>query len=251
MKYCLLDIAYDDSFHGFQLQPDVKTVQGAILKALEPIGIKKVTVSSRTDAHVRASSNIVEMATDDCLKVCKIVDSIKGIIVKGYYVSEEYVKLRGRVRKYYLYFHSNTLNEILVSRTISEFMSSDYSFFSREPERKVFLEKISFRNYTDFSTFIFVGRSFSWNFVRISAENIIRRIEGEIDDIEWSDLLHGRQKYRFKGSPGNLILIHTDTGLEMTRYYSKKLKYLKDKEIKELFWLHGIGIDFESVTHKI
>lgn len=28
MKYCLLDIAYDDSFHGFQLQPDVKTVQG-------------------------------------------------------------------------------------------------------------------------------------------------------------------------------------------------------------------------------
>lgn len=250
MKYCLLDIAYDNSFHGFQLQPNVRTVQGAILKALEPIGIKKVAVSSRTDARVRASSNIVEIPSDDCIKLCRIVDSIKGIIVKGYYASDNHVMLRGKVRKYYLYIHSRPLNEALTSRTIHEFISSDYSTFSREPERKVSLDNILFKNYMDFSTFTFVGRSFSWNFVRISAENIIKRIEGDIDDEEWSDLLHGRRRYRFKGNADNLILISTDTGFQMTRYDSKKLKYIKDKEIRELFWLYGIGINFEPMTYE-
>ncbi len=250
MKYCLLNIAYDDSFHGFQIQPGVRTVQGEILNALKPIGINKIVVSSRTDSGVRASSNIIELKTEDCLKVCRIVDTIEGIYVKGYRESDEYIKLRGKVIKHYLYIHPEPLDKIQLEKTIGEFMSSDYSLFSREPERKVILDKISFSIFHSYSAFIFIGRSFSWNFVRISAENIIKRSKGEIDAEEWSDLLQGKGKFRFKGKAENLILFRTDFDSGMTDYKSRKLDYLRQKEILTLYWLNGIGIDIDSISPK-
>lgn len=247
MKFCLLNIAYDDSFHGFQKQPDARTVQGEILNALRPIGIDKIVVSSRTDSHVRSCSNIIELKTDDCLKVCRIVDSIEGIFVKGYAMSDEYVKLRGKVIKHYLYIHPEPLDRIQVEKAINDFISSNYSLFSREPEKKVILDNLSFSIFPSYSAFTFVGRSFSWNFVRISVENIIKRSEGKIDDEEWSELLQGKRKFRFKGIAENLILFRTELGLEMKEYQSRKLNFLKEKEILTLYWLKGLGVDIDSI----
>jgi tRNA pseudouridine38-40 synthase len=216
MKFCLLNIAYDDSFHGFQKQPERRTVQGEILNALMPIGIDKVVVSSRTDSHVRSCSNIIELKTDDCLKVCRIVDSIEGIFVRGYVVSDEYVKLRGKVIKH-----------------------------------KEIQDKVSLDIFTSYSTFTFIGMSFSWNFVRISVENIINRSRGKIDDEEWSELLQGKRKFRFKGKAENLILFRTELGLEMKEYQSRKLNFMKQKEILSLYWLKGIGVDIDSLLPHI
>lgn len=243
MKYCLFNIAYDDSFNGFQVQPSVRTVQGEILKALEPLRIKKIFASSRTDSHVRASSNIIEMECDDCLKVCRIVDSIKGIVVRGYLASDQYVKLRGKVTKHYLYIHMERLDKQLVKTAIKEFLSSDYSNFSKDPSRKVVLDKVSCEIFTSHSAFLFVGKSFSWNFVRISAESIIKRSKGIIGDEEWAELLKGRRKYRFKGNPENLILLRTEFHTGMNEYRSRNLERYREKMLTELYWLKGMAID--------
>jgi|YelNatPaOPRAMG01_1025707.scaffolds.fasta_scaffold00397_8 tRNA pseudouridine38-40 synthase len=247
MKYCLISIAYDESFSGFQVQPNVRTVQGEIMEKLKPIGIRKVVASSRTDSHVRASSNIIEVKYNDCQKVCKIIDSIRGIVVNGYIPSDQYVKLRGKVTKHYIYIHPEPLNQHSVNKAIDDFLSSNYSLFSKEPGKKVLLDSLRFRNSRCYSTFLFIGRSFSWNFVRISAENIIKRSRGEIDDEEWSELLQGLRKYRFKGGAENLILLKSDIGSEMIKFNSKNLNRIVETEIRKLHWLEGLGIDIDCM----
>lgn len=240
MKYCLLDIAYDDSFHGFQIQPRVRTVQGEILKSLKPLKVEKVFVSSRTDSRVRASSNIIELQYDDCLKICRMVDSIEGIVVRKYMESDNFVKLRGKVTKRYLYLNMGKLSLRSVRKAIKEVMSSDYSNLSRDPKKKVLLESITFKNSPSYSAFFFQGKSFSWNFVRITAECIIKRSQGKISDDEWNDVLDGRRKYRYKGKPENLILLSTEFSDKMTEFDSRNIRKFEEKLIKELLWIDGV-----------
>ncbi len=242
MKYCLLEIAYDNTFHGFQVQPGLRTVQGEILKKVKPIGVDKIYGSSRTDSGVRASSNILEIKYDDCLKLCKIIDSIPGIFVISYANSENFVRLRGRTKKYYLYLHDKRLNHDKLAGAINEFMNSDISKFSRNPEKKVILDSLTFKIFDNYTALVFVGRSFSWNFVRISAENIIRRSENIIDDDEWQGLLRGNTKFRYKGKANNLILFKTELDFKMNPYNSPKLMRISFEQKVILYWLFGLGI---------
>ncbi len=251
MKYCLLNIAYDSSFHGFQVQPELRTVQGEILKALKPIGIEKVIASSRTDSNVRACSNIIEVKADDCLKVCRIVDSINGIIVRGYFASDEYVKIRGKIRKEYIYVYPSKLDYDITERAVNDYLKSNYSIFSKDPGRKVILESLTFKIFRSSTIFIFKGKSFSWNFVRISSENIVKRSEGKIGDNEWLNLLNGTKRYRYKGKGSNLILYNSEIELNMTPYHSKKIENLMNNERLILYWLKGIGVEIEDLLKEI
>ncbi|MFA4640144.1 tRNA pseudouridine(38-40) synthase TruA [Pyrococcus kukulkanii] len=63
-----LKIAYDGTrFHGFQRQPNVRTVEGEIIKALNDAGIEFTDFksASRTDRGVSALGNVVALTTDD------------------------------------------------------------------------------------------------------------------------------------------------------------------------------------------
>ena len=54
-------IAYDGvGYHGWQFQPDIKTVQGTIQKALEKITEQKIKIvgAGRTDAGVHAKGQV-------------------------------------------------------------------------------------------------------------------------------------------------------------------------------------------------
>jgi tRNA pseudouridine38-40 synthase len=240
MKFCLINIAYDNTFFGFQLQPNVTTVQGELLKALSPIGIKKIYGSSRTDSHVRSASTIIEMECNDITKVCKIVDSVKGIIVRGYFESDEFINLRHSFEKEYLYIFNGRLNQKMVQRAIREFLKGELSGFSRDPRRKVLLSNISFSVKNTTTLFLFSGKAFSWNFVRIAAETIIRRSEGKIDDEEWSDLLSGSKRSRYKGDANNLILLNTRSPFKFNEYKSKNLKAIQARIFQDFYWLAGL-----------
>ncbi len=251
MRYCLLKIAYDDSFFGFQIQPNLRTVQGEILKALAPIGVNKVYGSSRTDSHVRSASSIIEVAHSDPLKVCKIVDSIKGIMVRGYFETDEFVNLRKSLQKEYVYFCDRRLNKRLLQRVIKQFLEGKLESFSRDPAKKVVLSRILFSVGSSHTVFLFEGRSFSWNFVRIAAESIIRRSEGKIGDEEWRQLLSGHRKARYKGSASNLILYRTSTVFEFKPYESRHIREMKSRMFQDFYWLTGIDTGAREITNSI
>ena len=62
-----------DAFHGSQIQPDVRTVQGELILAFQKLGwiqkqedeLHNLVLSSRTDAgvHVRLNGGTVRVAT--------------------------------------------------------------------------------------------------------------------------------------------------------------------------------------------
>ena len=61
-----LDLAYDGSrFHGYAIQPDVRTVQGELEVALEPwTGGASTYVAGRTDKGVHATGQVVSFTCD-------------------------------------------------------------------------------------------------------------------------------------------------------------------------------------------
>jgi tRNA pseudouridine38-40 synthase len=251
MRYCLLRIAYDDSFHGFQSQPNVRTVQGEILKALAPVGVRKVYGSSRTDSHVRSASSIIEVEYPDVDKICRIVDSIKGIAVMGFYQTDEFVNLRRALEKEYLYVSFLSLEAKTVRKVIAEFLEGNLESFSKDPTKKVEISRIRFFSGKSHTIFVFYGKSFSWNFVRIAAESIIRRSQGKIDDEEWLDLLYGRKRARYKGKAENLILYRTRIPFELKNYESRNLVDLKTRAYQDFYWLSGLVDGVSDLTSSL
>ena len=68
MKRMLLTISYDGTaYHGWQVQPNAKTIQGVLCDCLEQMLSKPVTVvgTSRTDAGVHAKEFTCHIDCDD------------------------------------------------------------------------------------------------------------------------------------------------------------------------------------------
>jgi tRNA pseudouridine38-40 synthase len=78
-----LVVAYDGSaFHGFAPQPDVRTVGGALVKALEKILRHEVELAcaGRTDAGVHAWGQVVSLPADPGVDPWRLQASLNGIL---------------------------------------------------------------------------------------------------------------------------------------------------------------------------
>ncbi len=67
MRYLKLTLCYDGTnYHGWQIQPNVNTVQGEVERAIKEIFKEDITVtgSSRTDAGVHAKEYVINFATN-------------------------------------------------------------------------------------------------------------------------------------------------------------------------------------------
>ena len=83
MRNFKLTIAYDGAdFHGWQFQPGLPTVQGALADALQQITQEKVLVhgASRTDAHVHALGQVAHFRTRSELSAAEIQRALNALI---------------------------------------------------------------------------------------------------------------------------------------------------------------------------
>ncbi len=86
-----LALAYEGTaFHGWQIQPSVRTVQGELAAALERILGEAVTVigASRTDAGVHAEEQVASFSTAsrlDCVALARALNALTGddLVVLG------------------------------------------------------------------------------------------------------------------------------------------------------------------------
>ena len=89
----VLEIAYNgENYHGWQVQPNMETVQGTLTTALEKLLMHKVKVSgcSRTDAGVHARQFICSLEVENSIGIpmerfCKAANNMlpDDIVIKS------------------------------------------------------------------------------------------------------------------------------------------------------------------------
>jgi tRNA pseudouridine38-40 synthase len=80
---CRLDIAYDGTgFRGFAVQPDQRTVEGVLTKALNQVlhGEIGITCAGRTDAGVHAWGQVISFDATPGLEPDRLARSLNGML---------------------------------------------------------------------------------------------------------------------------------------------------------------------------
>src|SRR6188474_1761674 len=83
MRNLKLTLAYDGSdFHGWQIQPNLRTVQGTLQEALEKLFNHdvQVTGSGRTDAGVHAHGQVANVGTVRTMDSYAVVRGVNALL---------------------------------------------------------------------------------------------------------------------------------------------------------------------------
>ncbi|MDI3502861.1 MAG: tRNA pseudouridine38-40 synthase [Archaeoglobi archaeon] len=132
-------------YHGFQIQPRVRTVEGEILRALKRLGIVKdkksssFSYASRTDAGVHALSQVVAFRTDSNLAEPRIINSELPEDIRFYARAEAPENFNARrdalYKRYRYYLYSEDL-DIKEMREASRLFIGKHDFRNFSSERK-------------------------------------------------------------------------------------------------------------------
>lgn len=152
MRY-LLELAYDGTnYHGWQVQPNAKTVQAEVNKALSTILREKITTlgSGRTDTGVHAEQQFVHFDTDQPI-ANKLIQQLNGISPNDlafYTIKEVHADFNVRfdaLTRAYCYRIENSKNPFLLNQYYRYHKSVDLEAMNKAAA--ILLE------YTDFECF--------------------------------------------------------------------------------------------------
>ncbi len=159
-------------FHGSQVQPDVRTVEGDLQDALSRQGIEdRVRLISRTDSGVSALSNVFRL--DVPVDLPRLNHSLDGIRVWA--VSAVEVMPRVAMRKYRYFLIGDYPEEAVLSLKRFE-GKHDFSGYVRGGEKveseisKIEIKKFEFGYIVDFS-----ARRFFWEQIRRIVGTVLGR----------------------------------------------------------------------------
>lgn len=85
IRYFKLILEYDGTdFHGWQIQPDQRTVQGTLIEAFKTITRSEVNVqgASRTDSGVHAFGQVARAAIQSKIPALKVRAALNGLLPK-------------------------------------------------------------------------------------------------------------------------------------------------------------------------
>jgi len=111
-----LTLAYDGTnYCGWQIQPDVPTVQGEVERALSKVLSKKVSVicAGRTDTGVHARGQVINFKTSLSFPLAQLPYALNSIlppdirIIRACYVSDKFHARHSACYKVYRYFIYN------------------------------------------------------------------------------------------------------------------------------------------------
>ncbi len=179
MRKVALKVAYiGTDFHGFQRQPDFKTVEGELIDALKSANLidnlkdSGYAIAGRTDRGVHALGNVVSFRTPEEVTINQINDFLpKSIRILAKAGVRFGFKPRFAKKRHYRYVIANKahldLNKIKDAAKMIQ-GTHDFSNFSKRSERNPVrtVDNIEVEVNGDLLAIDVLGESFLWNMVR-------------------------------------------------------------------------------------
>lgn len=201
-----LKFGYDGSrFWGYQRQPDVRTVEGDIIKALTKTRIirdvkqSNFRSASRTDRKVSALGNVLAFNTD--FREKEILRALNSKLEDIYFwgiaeVEDDFVPRHANQRWYRYHLPGHMDIDLLMEASALFKGEHDFKRFCRKSERSTVrtIDSISVKKGRFFIYFDIKAQSFLWNMVRRIASAAVKYADGEIPKKALKDALAGRGK---------------------------------------------------------
>ncbi len=226
MKNVLLTLAYDGTkFHGYQIQPGLRTVEGTLEEALEKVFLEPVEITSagRTDAGVHAFGQRANIKVDLKIKIEKLPRVInqhlpEDLTCVGAEIVEDHLHARFSAKqKHYCYiiyngkyehalFQNRTaqvlrpLDEERMMRGLRQILGTHdfHAFIGRHGQKEQpirTLDKIELRREGDLIYVDFYAMSFLKNMIRIIMGTAIQIGMGRMaEDALYRATLTGNRK---------------------------------------------------------
>ncbi|NJE30864.1 tRNA pseudouridine(38-40) synthase TruA [Thermococcus sp. 18S1] len=222
-----LRIAYDGTaFYGFQRQPDVRTVEGELIKALSKLGIIRDAESSnfkgasRTDRGVSAIFNVVAFdvaSRPDLVRAEVLNHHLRDLWVLGIaeVPDDFHPRFQARSKTYRYYLVDEGFNERDMGECAALFVGEhDFTAFSRlepgkDPIRELFRVDVIRRQ--GYYIIEIEGKSFLWEMARriVNAVRLCGLGLMEIREVE--EMLKGEYNKKVPPAPPEgLILWHME-----------------------------------------
>lgn len=179
MRKVALKVAYvGTEFHGFQRQPDFKTVEGELIDALKNANLidnlkdSGYAIAGRTDRGVHALGNVISFRTPEEVIINQINDflpkSIRILAKAG--VRFGFKPRFAKCRHYrYTVVNNDNLDLDKIKEASKIFQGThDFSNFSKRSERNPVrtIDNIDIKEDNDLLIIDVIGESFLWNMVR-------------------------------------------------------------------------------------
>lgn len=229
-----LTIAYDGAqFHGFQSQPQMRTVQGVIEKALLKMTKGKpveVIGSGRTDAGVHAYGQVISfeypgnMAADNMLKAVNSLMPLDIIVKQAEIVSESFHARFGVTRKTYSYrvdcghytdpfkrFYTGhypypfqvekiktAINDLIGEHDFTSFAASGGVI--KNKVRTIYQASVEYNESNNELIFEFTGNGFLYNMVRILVATLLEIGNGRRDEHDLLRLFEVKDRQEARGT---------------------------------------------------
>lgn len=211
------------AYHGYARQPDVDTVEGDLVQALQRIrAIRDLTsarlaVASRTDRGVSATGNVV--AFDSALSFAKLPRATAGKMHDAWLwaalpVDEGFNPRRARSRRYRYHFSGDV--PVAKLRAAANLFRGEHDFSSFTVGRVggyLKVDRIAISRDSPFTIVDFVSHHFARGLVRRIAGAMEAHARGEATTAELLEALRGAPIQTPPATPERLFLLDVDCGL--------------------------------------
>ncbi len=249
MKFAFKIAYFGENFHGSQYQPNVRTVEGELLKAFKKIGIEdpKLRFAGRTDAGVHAFGQVISFESEDKIFPRMLNSELPEDIIAWAWakVPQDFDprKAKSRVYLYVMYIEELDVSSMRKATKLLH-GTHDFANFTKkfgEGESCVrTIYKAELRIDRDFMIFEIEGNAFTWNMVRCIVSALLE-VGRQHRSVEWfEELLHPeKHKERVEPAPPYGLILkdvkYDGIEFEIDEYAHKML----DNRIEERVIRHG------------
>lgn len=235
MRYAL-KVYYDGKgFHGSQIQPDKRTVEGELLQALRKFGFNPgLQGAARTDRGVSALGNVYAFDSPK-EPIPKAINSFLPSdirVLAAAKVKKDFHPRRHALEKVYKYFLLDRGYSLADMRRAAKIYEGVHSFHNycrkkdRDPVRK--MTSIKIERHGDALALVFMGESFLWEMVRRIVTALRLSGKGEVSIRELEESLNKEVKKKFPPSPPEgLVLWRIKYGFDLGQEEYSKKKLMK------------------------